>query len=303
MASPASPVMAPASGEEPTRSTQLAQRDAAGEAAAALALAQAEGPTDAAEREARAHAAAAAEPALRQRKKRAAKDMRYQEMVYEDYVRGRGVIIPIEKIVFDLEGKEGQARPMDRAILEQRRVDIILNPPVEPFQPHVWEKMPGGPFLALTNQHSIRASQMFAEERRDREAIPQWATVVKATVLVPETPLEVRKFIAGKFQGQQGSVVAVKLSRCATILLEINHEAPSLPLIDKMGTMIVRSGQPRAQATVCFLFFRTCEQLFLSEVRTTCQCHLFSCANKHLSIPCPLRRLQCKRRGPPSPTG
>ena len=179
--------------------------------------------------------------------------MKYQELNYDQYIRGRDMIIAIDEVDFDWEAKLGQARPLDRTILEERRVSIMLNPPAEPFAPMLWEQMPGGPYIALTNQHSIRAAQMYKDKKQLTEALPEWAQFVKGTVLKPETPLEVRKFVAGKFQGQQAAVVGVKLSRCATILLEVHDESPRLPLIEKMGTMIVRSGQPRAQQAVCTL--------------------------------------------------
>ena len=182
-------------------------------------------------------------------------------------MRPQQLELPIEKVTFDVDASQGQARAMDPKIVEEHRVQMMLNAPTKPFEPHLWEAAPGGPYIALTYQHTIRACQLIAEGKKQTEVLADWMRIVRAQVLRPETPLDVRKFVAGKSQAAQGVVAQVKMSRCAEILIEIDEETPQMSFLDKMKLMIIRAGQPRLQHAVCpvpLTLRNTCTQLELT---------------------------------------
>ena len=84
----------------------------------------------------------------------------------------------------------------------------------------------GGPYIALSHQHTIAALQeikkTFIKEKLD---LPNYLKVVRASVLKHRTPLHVRMLVSGGDQNKQGNVAGVKISRVMTIFLSLYKES------------------------------------------------------------------------------
>ena len=206
---------------------------------------------DAAAAEALAHARARAEPAERAAKK-AAKlpDAHYMEMDLDAWYVKKDVEWPTDAVEFDLEGVVGQTRPLDGAMVQEKKLELELNPPAKIMETVLWESQAGGPYIALSAQHRIRALQQMKAQRAGHIQLPKWLTTVSASILKVDTPLMVRRFVAGKIQGMEQSVTAVKLGRCAEVFLDVLKEYPNASPTEQISTMVVLTGQKRLEKEV-----------------------------------------------------
>jgi hypothetical protein len=152
-------------------------------------------------------------------------------------------MISIDEIVFDFDGTEGQARPdLVRSKVEAMR----LNPVTETVVAKVWERAAGGPFLALSGQHTTYALKTLRDEAMQRrEAIPSCLTSVRCTVYSHRTPLPIRMLISGSDQNRQAHIARVLLSRVFEICLQQLHDDPRMSLSDAVKLSIHKSGAPR----------------------------------------------------------
>ena len=270
-AQPESAVVPPAGGET-TLPSALAQHDAAGDAEAER-LAR-----EAAEAAERAHAEAveaerrATESAGREAEERLAKREAEPKPKAKPKAKGkppakpapveyprpgpgvysaRDVEFELMRVQFDTMGQMGQARPLSSEGVQKRLGEIRHNPPTEPAVVELWESATGGPFVCLAGQHTCSALQMLHREVEGRGEIPRWLKIVRANVLPPGTPLEVRKLVAGAAQAREQAVVPVTVSRCCEHLLDVMAENPDLNMVDAAIVMIARAGCERPADRVC----------------------------------------------------
>ncbi len=204
--------------------------------------------------EARAHAAAAAEPAQRPSKVKPpprAMPVNYADPALDQFYTRRSVVMAIEKVDFDLDASQGQVRVLDMDEVTKRKEQFMLNPPDAQLHALVWEKAAGGPYLALTMQHRIKAMQSLRLERLGKQAILEWMLSVTVDVLASRTPIDVPKIAAGKFQGIQQLVYRVSLSRSAQILPDYHLEQPNTNTLYKIAMMVIRSGHRSVLTTMC----------------------------------------------------
>ena len=69
--------------------------------------------------------------------------MKYEQPDLSEFILSRDVLIPLENIEFDHEGKQGQARKLDVIIARERYQDILKNKPDCVQDVKLWEKQAG----------------------------------------------------------------------------------------------------------------------------------------------------------------
>ena len=168
-------------------------------------------------------------------------------MDLDKWVLQRRQRIPFEKIRFDENAAEGQARPLDMSLVKVRQEDIRNNPPHGAVEPIVWLDSPGGRYVPLTLQHTTRALMLERDRLQGRQELGEHLQVVKATVVRTDTPLRVRQLIAGGDQNKQEATFGVKLSRFAQIFLE---EKQNRAVLARCVDAISRTGYRRPSTKV-----------------------------------------------------
>jgi hypothetical protein len=93
--------------------------------------------------------------------------------------------------------------------------------------------------------------QWVAERRGD---LPHWLQVVKADVLLPETPVEVRRLVAGEEQYRQQNVSRVKVSEFLRHLCQWTPVEPRVELVHRVADAVAKAGYTRLDTKVCSFF-------------------------------------------------
>jgi hypothetical protein len=159
---------------------------------------------------------------------------------------GSGVLVPLSSVQFDWAGVEGQARPLDPKVVQDRIRSLKTNMPQDLIPCRLWEVASGGPYLALSGQHTARAVQLMRQEAEQRhEALPRWMVEVRATIYAREMPLRLRQLVSGGDQAAQGSVAAVRVSRVVELALLEMARDPRASVSQAAQTAISGSGYPR----------------------------------------------------------
>ena len=240
------PPMAP----EPPAAPDVAEQNPA---AAPPPPAEPPAEADPAELERRAHEAAREVRPRPRPPPKAAPPAQYEDIDLKDYTARKDVYLPLDDIKFDREVDMGQLRGLDDVEVAKLREQMLLNQPTECANIVVWEAAPGGPFYVIAGQHETKALQSIRRDKITQEALPQYLTHVKATIIRTDAPLHVRRLIASKHQAQQQRVSKVRTSRCAEILLLVHEDErfKDKTTLEKICEMISLSGQHRSPKLVC----------------------------------------------------
>jgi hypothetical protein len=104
----------------------------------------------------------------------------------------------------------------------------------------------GGPYVALSHQHTLWALQKMRQKYIDANAaVPEWCNTVKAHVLAHGTPVEVRQLVSGGDQNREAAVVAVAVSRVVEMFLSLQQHSPGGTPADVMQKAIQLTGARR----------------------------------------------------------
>jgi D-3-phosphoglycerate dehydrogenase len=145
--------------------------------------------------------------------------------------------------------------PIGRRLTEDELADLvgdteILIAGTEPITAKLWEVSAGGPYLALSSQHTICAvSQLRAEALARHEALPGWMVEVRATIYARSTSLSVRQLISGGDQNVQAAVVPVLLSTVMQVTLDELAKDSGLAVKDAVKLAITKTGFRRPTTT------------------------------------------------------
>ena len=108
----------------------------------------------------------------------------------------------------------------------------------------------GGPYIALSHQHTIFAIKEIRKAAVEKhEVLAPWMCSVRATILRHDTPMELRQVVSGGDQNRQASVAPVKVSRVLELYLEEMAHSPNMSLVDAVKAAIEKSGYRRPGTT------------------------------------------------------
>ena len=194
-------------------------------------------------------------------------------VVPEAWYLQRGVEWPLQGLEFDVTGAHGQARRLDLAVVAEKVESFGHAPPSEPYGVTLWPcdeagmllsfsvscvptpspLFPGSQHYVLSGQHGVRAlmdirAQWEAEGRGD---LPRWLEVVRADVLSPTTPVELRRLAAGEEQYRQQMVSRVRVSEFLRHLVNWQPAGPRVELAHRIADAVAVAGYQRLDK-VCF---------------------------------------------------
>ena len=187
---------------------------------------------------------------------------------YEQYWLEEAVEIPVEELLLDDTAAQGQIRVIEPSAVAERVASMRQAEPVDLLEVRVWESDPTGvntgtvSFISgsffpcagthkvvLSGQHSVKAMlQIRQEDLAANRDLRPWQTKVRAKVLKNETPLAVRRMIAGDSQFQQRNYKDLKLSDWATLFLKSEEEQFHM----RLAAAVRASGYDRPPDVVCF---------------------------------------------------
>ena len=163
---------------------------------------------------------------------------------FAKYVRTFNCKVPVDAISFDYDCSQGQIRPLDPKFVQLKKADMALNPPLAPVRELLcWQSdATGKAFVCLGGQHCVAVLKAIkAEKEAEGLHVPDWAQVVYATVLHPDTTIDIRRQIAGDHQHRQ-KAVPTRLSRWVWALLQTPS---SSKLVDRLKAATAVSGWKR----------------------------------------------------------
>ena len=101
----------------------------------------------------------------------------------------------------------------------------------------------GGPYVALSHQHTIAAIKRLRDEAiKSREALPTWMCSVTATIVARNLPLHIRQMISGGDQNRDAAVTQVRISRVIEMILQEVAADHSLSMNDAIKLSIQKTG-------------------------------------------------------------
>ena len=161
-----------------------------------------------------------------------------------------GKELPVERLGWDLNLQHGQSRTLDDEHVEQLMDSLNLRPPREALKVTVWQNDGDRKYYLMAGQHLARAIQRLKEERQSKGLkLEKWMTVVRADVLKFNTPIDVRRTVAGQENASSKLARVSTVSECVRLFLMDQSDAP---LHDRIVKAVEQAGLNVASVTpVC----------------------------------------------------
>ena len=146
---------------------------------------------------------------------------------------------------FDLEAREGQPRRLSESGVKTRLAAMRANLPTTPAEVLLWLRNPHADrYVCLGGQHTLKATLTLRDDAiRRGEPLQQWMTHVSATVIRPDTPIEVREKLAGDHQNKQGEMMEIPLSRMLHFIRVTKQRRPTAHKLQWIADAIQISGR------------------------------------------------------------
>ena len=192
--------------------------------------------------------------------------------------------VPVEDLLFDEDAREGQIRVLEADSLEKRVQSFRTVEPQTLIDVCLWEadaagveflqctwvanhsfSSPGSKKVVIAGQHSVKALMILRDERiKDNKDIKPWMQKVKARVLQYDTPVDVRRQVAGDNQFIQRNVNDVKISDWCRLFLESDA---NLSFMQRLAQAVRQAGYDRPPTPVCNIFFKPSNSHFFFPCR------------------------------------
>lgn len=183
-----------------------------------------------------------------------------------------------DRIIFDVDGSRGQARPFSQATFVQRLAEFRQALPTGPIKVTLWPTDAHGvftvarlsilfihiffsdsKFVVLSGQHGTRSLLALRTEwlkKRTEETLPSCLKIIKADILFHGTTVEQRQICAGTEQYRQEGHTGVPLSMWAERLWEWTTRYPGQALVLGLAEAVVKCGYRRPEDEVCYMYFK-----------------------------------------------
>ena len=158
---------------------------------------------------------------------------------YSMYVKAWRAPVEIKRINIDKEKKYGQIRKINWDDVAQKAQFNITSQPSGPFQCTLWEDAKGD-LWCISGQHTILAIGQCVKERQAAGLLLQeWHNIVHADILRYNTPLMIRRKIAGHSRERTEAVTPLTMADTAANLLMTNADEPPVKDIDAFDVRIL----------------------------------------------------------------
>ena len=138
-----------------------------------------------------------------------------------------GKELGVERLAWDHNLQFGQSRTLDDQHVVELMDSLTLRPPREALKVTVWENNADRKFYLLAGQHLARAIQRLRDERLSKGLkIERWMSVVRADVLKFNTPVDIRRTVAGQENASTKLARVTTVSECIRLFLMDQSEAP-----------------------------------------------------------------------------
>ena len=142
-------------------------------------------------------------------------------------------------IKIDKEKKHGQIRKVNwNDVAQKAKFNQVSRQSVY-FLCTLWEDAKGE-LWCISGQHTILAIQECIKEQQTQGLpLEEWHTVVNAGILRYDTPLIIRRKIAGHSQERTEAVTPLSLAKTAANLVMMNADEPPIKDIDRFYVQIL----------------------------------------------------------------
>ena len=162
-----------------------------------------------------------------------------------------GKELPVERLGWDHNLQHGQSRTLDDVHVAELMNSLTLRPPREALKVTVWQNDADRKYYLMAGQHLARAIQRLKEERLSKGLkLEKWMTVVRADVLKFNTPIDVRRTVAGQENASTKLARVTTVSECVRLFL---MDESDNPLHDRIVKAVEQAGLNVGTVTpVCF---------------------------------------------------
>ena len=158
---------------------------------------------------------------------------------YSTYVKALREPVERKLIKIDKEKKYGQIRKINWDDVAQKAQFNITSQPSGPFQCTLWEDAKGD-LWCISGQHTILAiGQCVSKRTKEGLVLEEWHNIVHADILRYNTPLMIRRKIAGHSQERTEAVTPLSMADTAANLLMTNADEPPVKDIDGFDVRIL----------------------------------------------------------------
>jgi hypothetical protein len=166
----------------------------------------------------------------------------------EQFFEATDKVVPIGKLKWDLQCKEGQVRRLQSDRVGELVKSLLSNVPIRPIHLIVWNRA-DGKFTILAGQHIMAAVQVVHETQRAKNmTLHAWMTHAECDVVRFDVTRSTRERIAGRHNATQHDVSQLKFwQHMELILRELENDdedglqACTLAAVEKAG--VVTKGQ------------------------------------------------------------
>ena len=142
-------------------------------------------------------------------------------------------------IKIDKDKKHGQIRRINWDDVARKAIFNQFSQPSGPFLCTLWEDAKGQ-LWCISGQHTIVAIEQCAQERQKQGLqLEEWHNVVHADILKYDTPLMIRRKIAGHSKESPEAVTPLSLADTADNPLMTNRDEPPIKDIDALDVRIL----------------------------------------------------------------
>ena len=158
---------------------------------------------------------------------------------YSCYVKSWRETVERKNIKIDKEKKHGQIRKINWNDVASKAKFNQVSRPSGPFLCTLWEDAKGE-LWCISGQHTVLAIEECVKERRAQGlSLEEWHNVVHADILRYDTPLMIRRKIAGHSQERTEAVTPLSLADTAANLVMTNLDEPPIPDINAFDVRIL----------------------------------------------------------------
>ena len=173
------------------------------------------------------------------------------QAINAQYFKSIGKELAIDRLAWDVRLEFGQSRTVDDNHVQQLVTSLQLRPPREALKINCWENEVDRKLYILAGQHLCRAVQRIREDRLSHGLhIEDWQRTVRADILRFDTPVEVRRVVAGQENASTRISRATTVSECIKLFLLDNTEET---FHNKVVRAVEQAGLNQSAVTpVCF---------------------------------------------------
>jgi hypothetical protein len=158
---------------------------------------------------------------------------------YSMYVKSWREPVDRKSIKIDEDKKHGQIRHVNWDDVTRKAEFNMISKPSGPFQCTLWED-PQGVLWCISGQHTVLAIEQCVKHQQTLGLpLAPWHKILHADILKYDTPLMIRRKIAGHSQERTEAVTPLSLADTAANLLMTNADEPELKDIDAFDVRIL----------------------------------------------------------------